>query len=170
VCEQATVLDAEESVRQLVGKPAWGSRIGFGTFLTIEFGKRIRPLVKIAVPSGEWHLWLYGCDWRIEQSGEVVAASQDTREHLMAAARRLEGKILESVSLDSPAYDATYRFNGGVILRTFSIYSEEGGMRSWYLFTPVGKVLAVGPGSILEWHKSERQIALDRENERSREE
>jgi hypothetical protein len=40
---------------EVVGLTAWGAALGYGSFVTIEFGKEVadrngRP--------GEWHLWV----------------------------------------------------------------------------------------------------------------
>jgi hypothetical protein len=165
MCEQESSRDVAETVRQLVGKPVWGATVTIGSFLALEFGRRVQALDRSPAPSGEWRLWLDGCVWRIEDGREVVVASEDSTEALRAAVCRLDGRILESVSLDSPANDAIWRFDNGLVLRVFAIFSSR--TESWDLFTPYGKVLVVGPGSCVAWRISKPRIALVDEGEHS---
>jgi hypothetical protein len=159
--DAAGLQDAQGSVNQAVWKKSWGATIGYGSFLTLEFGRLVRPLDKTPAPVGEWHLWLHGCMWRLELGGDVLGGSGDRREHLEAATVHLNGRVLESVVLVPPTGDAEWRFAGGLVLRTFSIYSDPEGLVSWYLFTPNGRVLVVGPGAALAWQPSKPRIALD---------
>ena len=77
-------MQIERVVRRLYGKPCWGVSPGFGSFLTLEFGEphlEVREpvamkkgtsagvrknLIRRAVYiHGDWHLWIYCCDWQV---------------------------------------------------------------------------------------------------------
>lgn len=141
----ATETDALEAIlRRLVGKRAWGVSIGVGSFLTIEFGRALAP-GRSGRSRGEWQLWLYGCDWRLEEETRVLVGSEDPRPSLKTGVERLEGLNLLAVRLLPPALDGIFSFEGGVTLRLFA--AETVDMESWKLFTPEQKVAVIGPGS-----------------------
>ena len=108
----------------------------------MEFGKPVQPAKANKRVHGEWHLWLYGCAWRIEENERVLVSSEDDRSKIEEEIQRLEGRILQSFELLTPALDAVVTFEGDIVLRLFSVYTED--MDSWMLFTPE-KVITVGP-------------------------
>jgi hypothetical protein len=134
------------------GKPAWGTALGVGSFLTVEFGPARPPDAtaaggarREARPHGEYHLWLYCSAWRIETEREIIASSEDPREKLAAAVRHLDDKVLAGVEVERPSLSVTLRFSDGTVLRTFSIFSTE--YEHWMFFQPDGTVITAGPGS-----------------------
>ncbi len=145
-----------ELVMPLVGKQAWNVRLGIGNSLTMNFGRQLEPN-KFGQSFGEWHLWLEGCEWRIDQRDRILIAGEDSREQLRATVQELEGRTLLAVSLYSPAIDATFEFEGGLSLRLFAVNTTE--LESWNLFTPEHKVLVVGPGS--KWYYARSDIPRD---------
>ena len=56
----------EEAVAQMYGKRAWGTALGFGSFLTVEFGAPEAAPDPGGPVHGEFHLWVYCTAWRIE--------------------------------------------------------------------------------------------------------
>ena len=138
-------------VLPLLGQQAWGVSLGHGSFITMEFGKQREQRGRI---HGEWHLWVYGCAWRLEEPGRVLAASEDGRERLANAVPRLELLELRQFEVSPPALDTTFTFDGDVVLRLFSDYSDREGMESWMLFTPDDNVLVVGAGGKWVFHPS----------------
>ena len=131
------------TVDRLEGKRAWGVSLGFGSFITLEFGSRVRTLGGRI--HGEWHLWIYDCAWRIEKAGKVMAASEDDRSLLRRTVMILNRRKLTNVKMGQPMSDTVFAFEGGVTLKTFGVYSRDA--EHWMLFTPGGKVLTIGPGS-----------------------
>ncbi|KAM3100947.1 hypothetical protein ACKFKF_10775 [Phormidesmis sp. 146-12] len=130
-------------VQPLLGQKAWGVLLGHGSFITLEFGKSlVRPSEKKV--HGEWHLWIYCCAWRLEKGDRVLAGSEDPRSKLEQAVQQLEGLVLNSVELLSPAWDTLFKFEDQVVLRLFPLLSEEA--EHWMLYMPDG-VLSVGPGT-----------------------
>jgi len=71
----------------------WGAKEGYGASINLDFGqpflkirepiksnaksKRVREILSFrqVIVSGEWHLWIYICDWFILQKGETIAKS-----------------------------------------------------------------------------------------------
>ncbi len=136
----------------LLQQKAWGVSLGFGSFLTLEFGQPLPPSEERQKIHGEWHLWLYNCAWRLEEDDKILAASGDERHKLETAIHRLEGLTLQSVNLLSPAWDVVFTFEHQVVLRLFTIYSQD--YEHWFLYVPDGNVLSVGPGSSCSWESS----------------
>lgn len=127
----------------LVGHPAWGSKLGHGSFVTLEFGAP-QPATSGAI-HGAWHLWVYGCAWRIERDKEVLAGSDDEREVMAPAIEALNGLVLQEITVDAPALDALWTFSNGYRLRLFPMSARQG--EHWMLYLPDGNVLSIGPGS-----------------------
>jgi len=135
-----------EIIRPLLGTPAWGIRLGVGSFLTVEFGA---PEVAspAAAKHGELHLWLYMCAWRIEKGEHILAGSDDDRPEIEAALQDLEFGDAEQVELVKPSLDLRVQFRSGARLVTFAASSAHD-QAQWMLFTPNGYCLTVfGDGS-----------------------
>ncbi|OYW97252.1 MAG: hypothetical protein B7Z14_18215, partial [Bosea sp. 32-68-6] len=103
----------------LLGLPCWNVRKGRGSFLTFEFGdpalevrEPIAPTTtasgkimaswrrRTVRPIGEWHLWIYCCNWRCSARGSEIAHSESEDEKIEAAAAELDGQRLRSVRVD----------------------------------------------------------------------
>lgn len=132
----------ETLIAPLLQQPAWGVRLGVGSFVTVEFGA---PVVREGRPHGEWHLWVYCCAWRLETPTAVLAGSEDERPKLEEAVKNLEGRTLLSVELMAPSLQATLLFDTGLRLHLLPVTSEE--YEHWLLYLPDGNVLVIGPGS-----------------------
>jgi hypothetical protein len=136
------IADIQTKLQGILGQKAWGVARGEGSFLTMEFGQPVPPTQANAKTHGEWHLWLYGCAWRVEQGEQVIVGSEDDQVKIDTAIQCIEGSALQSFELMTPALDAVISFENGIVLRLFAIFTEE--MDSWMLFTP-DKVITVGP-------------------------
>jgi hypothetical protein len=136
------IAEIQAKMRDILGQKAWGVTIGQGSFVTIEFGQPAPPAKINGAIHGEWHLWLYGCAWRLEQEERIITASEDNRSKIVAAIQCIEGQALQTFELQTPALDAVVTFEGNIVLRLFSNNTED--MDSWMLFTPE-KVITVGP-------------------------
>jgi hypothetical protein len=132
-------------IEPLLGQRPWDVSLGIGSFITMDFGRRLQLEGRRKLSRGEWFLWVYCCDWRLEKGYEILAASEDPRPVLREALRKITNLTLESVNVSPPAGDAVFVFEGGYTLRLFSVTSSH--YESWKLFTPGRKVLVVGPGS-----------------------
>lgn len=115
-----TTIGHDDTIQSLfapiIGLPAWNVRKGHGSMLTMEFGEPrldireplaattassprvVEQLARRRVtPVGLWHLWLYGCDWRLLMNGSQTASSTDTDAILAQAAQSIDGQKLISL-------------------------------------------------------------------------
>jgi hypothetical protein len=147
---QKDIADIHTKLQGIISKKAWGVKRGVGSFVTIEFGQPMPPKSPNGKSYGEWHLWVYGGEWRLEKGEHVAVASEDTQTKIDTEIQCLEGCVLQSFEVMTPALDAVLTFEPDLVLRIFSIYSEETeerGMDSWLLYTPdAGNVITVHPG------------------------
>jgi hypothetical protein len=129
------------SLTAAYGLTVWGTRLGYGSFLTLELGEPVPP----GSERGRYHLWIYLAVWRIEDGSTMIAASEDDRDELAGKVTVLDGRRLASISVEHPSLSTRFEFEGGLVLVTFSVSSSEG--EHWMLFRPDGTVLTMGPGS-----------------------
>jgi hypothetical protein len=148
----------ERAFRSIYGKPCWCVRPGYGSFLTMEFGTsrlKIRePIVaskgssakvrkalarRNVVPHGDWHLWIYCCDWQLFSKGKRIANSS-RRVSMRRAANVLNGQKLIRFSISPRKILCTFEFDLGAILTTrpFDRKSEQ-----WLLYGPRHRVLVL---------------------------
>lgn len=142
---QSDIKTINKIIHPLLEMKAWGVSLGEGSFITIEFGNKIPIIGKNTRQHGEWHLWIYCCAWFIEKDGKILAASEDPKEKMNLAIRNLENRILKSLTLSPPAFETDIFFDKGIILHLFPVHSED--LDHWYLYTPDGNVLTIGPGT-----------------------
>jgi hypothetical protein len=126
----------------VLGLPAWGVRQGHGSFLDFEFGQ---PALKVeewqtkegmrrsAHVTGEWHLWIYCCHWRVLQDGAELAWSESTREEIDRAAARLNGQQLSGVTVDPRNGRSSFAFDLGGVLETWP-YGDDLTQQQWTVF------------------------------------
>ena len=129
------------SLTAAYGLTAWGTKLGQGSFLTLELGEPVTP----GGERGRYHLWIYLAAWRIEDETDVLAGSEDDHDGLAGKVTVLDGRRLASISVEHPSLSTRFEFEGGLVLITFSVYSTDG--EHWMLFRPDGTVLTMGPGS-----------------------
>ncbi len=145
------------SLRKIYGQPCWNVRNGHGSFLTLDFGeprletrepyvstsesRRVRELMARRSVSvvGEWHLWIYCCDWQIIVDGKPKVDSS-TGPKMERAPRILDGQILERVETKDKGKSWSFVFDLGATLETtpYDRKSEQ-----WTLYEPGNKVLSV---------------------------
>jgi hypothetical protein len=148
----------ETVFRGVYGKPCWGVKPGWGSFLTFEFGephlivrepivatKRASEKVRKALARrqvyarGDWHLWIYCCDWEVICKGKHVGDSSTTIK-ISRAADILNGQKLISFSILPRKVQSIFKFDLGATLRTspFDVKSEQ-----WLFYQPSEKVLVL---------------------------
>ncbi|MBA3811806.1 MAG: hypothetical protein H0X27_09255 [Caulobacteraceae bacterium] len=155
----------------MIGLPAWRVHHGFGSFLTLEFGqphlKIYEPIVASAkacdrvrqqlarrriTPTGEWHLWIYCCHWRMLSDGAEIAWSEASDDTIGRAASDLDGRLLTGLEVDPPRGTSVFHFEGGRSLRT---WPYDGGLEEqWMLHMKSGDIFeyrgdgfySLGPG------------------------
>lgn len=147
---QENIAEIHMKLQGVLGKKAWGVTRGIGSFVTMEFGPPVPSEYPGKKSHGEWHLWVYGGEWRLEKEGHVVVASEDDYPKIEAQIQCMEGCILQSFEVITPALDAVLTFEQEMVLRIFNTYSEvteDRGMDNWMLFTPdQGNVITVHAG------------------------
>lgn len=122
--------------KEIYGKPCWRVTPGHGSFLTLEFGD---PHLEIREPMapredtpenvgedlqsrrvfihGDWHLWIYCCDWRVLREEKLVGdSSSDSR--IQQAADYLNGQKLIHFSIRLPRIECAFGFDLGARLET----------------------------------------------------
>ncbi len=149
---ETDIREIQAKIQPLLGKKAWGVSLGVGSFITLEFGAKLKNEKVPKRPHGEWHLWITYCAWRLEKGPEVIAASEDPRPELKKKVRCLENLALQSVELTPPALEATFFFEEEIVLRLFPIYTHE--YEHWMLYTPDENVLVIGPGTRWLYHSA----------------
>jgi len=145
---------------KIIGLKARNVLLGYGSFITMDFGKDIIIEVETnkgidKFPRGEWHLWIYMTAWRIDEKMMPIAGCEDSRVTIEKALKKIENKKLINVDIRNHAFDMKIEFENDIIINLFTLYTEkDSDSENWMLFTPEKKVLAVGPGSFLEYKKS----------------
>jgi hypothetical protein len=146
----------EKIFQRLYGKPCWGVNPGVGSFLTLDFG---RPHLEIREPivarksssatvrkhlarrtvcvHGEWHLWIYCCNWEL-RSGATRIGDSSTKLRIRRAAEFLDGQSLTGFSISPRNANCVFEFDLGatLITRPYDKRSEQ-----WLLFEPSHRVL-----------------------------
>ena len=149
-------MQIERIVRRLYGKPCWGVNPGVGPSLTLEFGKPSLKIREPIVPSksvsagvrerlarrgvqvhGEWHLWIYCCDWEVF-CGSKRIGDNSTKSKIRAAAEFLNGQKLTRFSISPRKFNCVFEFDLGASLKT---RPYDKGAEQWLLYGPSHKVL-----------------------------
>lgn len=147
----------------MYGKPCWQCRQGHGSFLTLEFGephvhiKEPRPVSEHASErirknasrrsvrvQGDWHLWIYLCDWRIFSDTQLLAADNSKRRVIRRATSELEGQLLTRVSVDNTSCVSLFEFDSGGKIEAIpntTVYESTDAL--WLLYEPSGDVLTL---------------------------
>lgn len=160
----------ERVFKSIYGKPCWGVSPGHGSFLTFEFGK---PHLKVYEPiaaskgtsarvreglarrqahvRGEWHLWLYCCDWEVLSKGKPVGDSS-TKLKMRRAAHVLNGQKLIRFLVLPRGVQSVFEFDLGATLKTRPYDNES---EQWLLYEPSHKVLVVRADGRYIHHRSD---------------
>ncbi len=138
------------------GQICWNAKHGYGSFLTMEFGEpslkiiESRPELARAGLSkyhtrrhvyvrGDWHFWIYCCEWQVTTNGEIIGDSDiqgKTKERIQKAAYELDGQKLLRVSVNPADGTSVFEFDMGSRLET-KPYDDS---NQWKLFEPSGYV------------------------------
>lgn len=139
----------------MVGLPAWGAKQGHGSFLTFEFGQPSlevkewqsprKGLRRSAHVHGEWHVWIYCCDWRFLQRDQQLAWSEDGGEKIARAAAMLSGQKLMRVDVEPSQGRSTFWFDLGGVLETWP-YDDASTEEQWHIYGPVDVFTYRGDG------------------------
>jgi hypothetical protein len=144
---KATAIDIRQCFQPVLGTHPWRVKLGVGSFLTFEFGARIKAHGHI---HGQWHLWVYLSNWALFHRDRQIADSDADRKIITAAARRLEEASLTGIEFDPRALKTTFLFNDFRLVVSPADYIENADERDdfWIFFMPNNEVLAVGPAGV----------------------
>lgn len=142
----------EELFRPMLGIPCWQVKRGYGSFLTFEFGDpslvirepREAPDASLRVSEnltrrlvtvrGQWHLWIYCCNWHIRQHGVDFAHDESDDDSIAAACQELDGQVLTEVVIGPNAGWTQFCFDLGGELTTRPYNRET--KEHWMLYGP----------------------------------
>jgi hypothetical protein len=154
----------------LYGQPCWGIGPGIRPTLRLEFGK---PHLEIHEPAtasksasarvktylarrrifvhGQWHLWLYYCNWELLYKGQKVGyRSRDAT--IQRAGNSLNGEKLVRFAIAPKSMRCRFDFDLGSSLRT---WPSESMSDQWLLYTPSRKVLVVRADGKYQYGRSD---------------
>lgn len=151
--------ELQKILNNLVGLTARRVKLGYGSFITMDFGNDIEVKVKTKTgvnkhTRGEWHLWVYQCAWRIDKNDKPVVGSEDDRKIIEKLVKCIEGKVLKKFEILTDSFDAKLTFSGNIVLYLFSHITVE--VEQWMLYTPGDKVLVVGPSTQWKYSSSNK--------------
>jgi hypothetical protein len=132
--------EIETLFRPLVGQRAWGAKVGWGSFVTIEFGPR---RLQHRHYHGDWHLWLYQCDWTLNSETHEMANSESKKGLMQAAIDNLNGLDLVDTSFDQRCMITDFTFKGNLRLRCQPYPDAKPDEQCWMLFTPDKQVASL---------------------------
>jgi hypothetical protein len=165
------------SFNPIYGRPWWGVRPGHGSFLTLEFGEphlsvreprdapsdtssRVRKLLerRNVTLRGDWHLWIYCCNWTVREDGKIIGDSTSNRR-IKRAAEALDGQQLESFTFSHRGCRSSFVFDLGGVLETcpYDRASEQ-----WLLYQPSGKVLTLRADKKYSHHAKDAPPSTER--------
>jgi hypothetical protein len=146
-----------------LGKPCWLVQKGHGSFVTMEFGEprvemrgpRPTPVRIPGAPArsprrlvfirGEWHLWIYCCEWSLTLDGTELAHNEYDNITMNRALKVLNGQILTTAEIE-PDSRTRFSFDLGCSFVTCpapaGTYSREP-TTQWYWYSKPGSVIAV---------------------------
>jgi hypothetical protein len=141
----------------ILGKRPWRASLGFGSFLTFEFGQRVRHE---RFWHDTWHLWIYMSSWRLDGPHGLLVTSDSPRELIGRVVPRLVGHPLTAVEIKPRARSTTFEFGRRFILKVtpFSVEEETSTDPAdyWLFFMPRNMVLTVQPRCGISIHRSDR--------------
>ncbi len=102
---------------------------------------------------GEWHLWIYCCDWENFQKRQYIADSESEDRLIEQALSYLNGQKPVSIEIDSANNSCSFRFDLGGLLKTTS-GDYEPLTDEWLLFDRFGYVLCYRNDACYSYHPS----------------
>lgn len=153
---------AKSILDKFVGLKAEIVELGYGSLLTMEFGKLTPMELKtrrgiIKYKRGAWHLWVYMCAWRIEKNHTLIIGNCDSRERIAETLKVLEGKRLIKYEILDKALDTKFYFEDGLSITLFDHSVEDTDSEHWMLFTPDKYVLTLGPGDKIGYEPASKK-------------
>jgi len=132
--------EIQDLFRPLIGQKAWGGKIGWGSFLTIEFGARHLEDHRF---HGDWHLWLYQCDWELRSGRRLLAHSESKKRIMQLAINNLNDAQLTNFSFDARQMLSTLTFGRQLHLTCKPYPDATPDEECWMLFMPNQQVASL---------------------------
>jgi hypothetical protein len=144
---KTAAVDIHQYFQPVIGVRPWRVKLGVGSFLTFEFGPRIKTAGHV---QGRWHLWIYLSNWKLFHGDRLLVDSNADRKPMTVATRRLEGEILSAVDFDPRAQETIFTFNDFRLAVSPADYLNDSDDRDnhWIFFMPNNEVLAAGLSGI----------------------
>ncbi|MGD0792280.1 MAG: hypothetical protein ABR920_10965 [Terriglobales bacterium] len=141
---KTTAVDIRQCFQPVLGTPPWRVKAGVGSFLTFEFGPRVRARGHV---HGRWHLWIYLSNWKLFRGERQLVDSDADRKLITISTRRLEGESLTDIDFDARTRNTTFSFGDFRLVVSPANYLDSPDERDhyWIFFMPDNEVLAVGP-------------------------
>lgn len=139
----------EQAFRPLYGQPCWHVQKGIGSFLTLEFGQPALHITeptprrkrRVAVVHGEWHLWVYCCDWQYWQERQCLSTNASSTKTIRRAAMKLNGQALVNASITARATVLEFDLGGRLeLVYNATDYDDLEKTEQWMLYEPAGYV------------------------------
>lgn len=153
-----------EVLRPVLGHPSWLVERGHGSFITMEYGEplvevrepRLMPLFIEGAPAkaiqryvfvgGEWHLWVYCCEWSLLLENVQLAHNESDDVTMHRALHMLNGQILKGVDIEPADGRTRFTFDLGCSLLTYpapsGLYGDKP-VEQWTLHARSGPFLAI---------------------------
>ena len=165
-----------KALRPLLGKPCWNVRPGWGSYLTLEFGRprlkmrdpiqsksrsaRVRKLSarRSVIIKGQWHLWIYDCHWTVSAKGRRVGDSRAPRSYRRAA-EELDGQKLAGIAIDPRSARTVFEFDLGAMLETRPC-DRDG--EQWRLKEPSGHWFVIQAGGRYSYANRRHRLSSPR--------
>ena len=144
----------QQIFKKVYGKPSWNVHRGYGSSITFEFGKpKLEVLKKVFEPSkksgrkyphryaqvhGEWHLWIFCCDWVFRQDGCKIGDST-SEEKIDKVCSVLGGQKLTKFSVNLQNWQTDFHFDLGGLLQTKPYKDGDEPLEMWSLRRPDGR-------------------------------
>jgi hypothetical protein len=144
---KGAAVEIRQHFQPVLGTRPWRVKPGVGSFLTFEFGPRIRAHGHV---HGQWHLWIYLSNWTLFRGQRQLVDSDADRKLITISTRRLEEKPLTDIDFDPRTRKTTFLFDDFRLVVSPADYLDDGDERDdyWILFMPDNEVLAVGPAGM----------------------
>jgi len=155
---RVTSIAARRCFDPLIGKRPWQASLGWGSFLTFDFGQRVK---QGQFWHGSWHLWLYMCAWSLNDvHGQIVSADSPSVS-IGRAVNRLSAHALTNVEIERRGRCTTFEFGKRFSLRCVPFGQGEevnniDPAEYWMLFMLRHRVLVACPGSRISIQRSDR--------------
>ncbi len=149
----------------LIGQKPWRVNQGWGSFVTLDFGEARREIMENGreILTGEWHLWVYCCEWEIiDQSARLLVHNESSDEEIASVLAQVQDAALTRFEYDFHSGELELGFGNGLLMKLFPDDEYYEDAEYMMIFSPQGYVLSFGPHRMVTYHPSNRPPELTR--------